>query len=165
MEGVEFDGGSKSPSPSPEKPNYSADPGSGDKRKAEEATNGRGTKKGQQHRAKQDPSLHLNKKGPNAAPSRDRSASVDPVGSAASTTERFIAMLESASESDAKIFDRFASAQEAQAKAQATQAKAALVREAGAAINAFVNAKEKGIELPAGLLKLLNGDEEPGGSS
>ena len=83
------------------------------------------------------------------------------------TTDRFIDMLESVSEKDAGVFDRLAAAQETNAltaqetaKASLVAAKAKLVKEGTGAVNAFVNAQEKGIALPPGLLKLISGDSE-----
>eukprot|EP00961_Rhodomonas_salina_P141925 1910809-Rhodomonas_salina.1 len=60
------------------------------------------------------------------------------------TTDRFIDMLESVSEKDAG--DECA-VQET-AKALLVAAKAKLVKEGAGAVNAFVNAQEKGIALP-----------------
>ena len=45
------------------------------------------------------------------------------------------------------------------AKAAVVSVKAQLVKEAAGAVNAYVNAQEKGIALPAGLMRLIAGDE------
>lgn len=161
---------------------------------------GRGEARGQDKRAKGDPSLHLNGKGGKGAGEQsspaadskqsspaadskdkqdgrkkipgvqrsdrsDREVSEDPVMGPKSTTDRFIDMLEATSQKDAAVFDRLAAAQEHSAvaaqeaaKASVLAAKAKLVKEASAAVNAYVNAQEKGVDLPAGLLKLISGD-------
>jgi len=128
------------------------------KRGSEGGSYGRGDSHGQQKRAKGDPALHLNGKA-------DRAVSEDPVLGPKNTTDKFIDMIQAVSESDARVFAKLVGAQEEtaraateSAKAQVLHAKAALVKEATSAVNAFVAAQTAGVELPPGLLKLINGD-------
>ncbi len=147
------------------------------KRKAGEEEGGKGSfcqceSQGAQKRAKGDPVLHLNGKLSPAAGSNgkqprkaDYATSEDPVMHPKNTTDRFIDMLETISDKDAVVIEKLTAAKQEIAqsatestKAQVITVKAGLVKEVTSAVNAFVAAKTAGVQLPPGLLKLINGD-------
>ncbi|EKX51230.1 hypothetical protein GUITHDRAFT_103148 [Guillardia theta CCMP2712] len=116
---------------------------------------GRGTSGGLQKRAKQDPALHPNRKGPNH---NSRSLSSDRVALVLGQQDRLCNVLESSLANDIAVLEQFWKAQILMARAAKMNAQAARTKEVAAAINAFVAAQEKGVYLPRGLMKLLEDD-------
>jgi len=102
---------------------------------------GRGTKEGQNKRAKYDPALRP-----------DRAGSEDPLNSIAGSSNRLFAYLEKQGENDAKMMAEIV-------KAQKMSAQAERLRQAAAATESFVKAQQAGVDLPAGLMRMFEDTE------
>ena len=91
---------------------------------------------------------------------REKPVSTDPVTAATSTADQLIAALQSVSEQDGAVMMKFATAQEEQAKAAHTTARAAMLKHAASAANVYMLAQREGVDLPPSLLAMLTGTDD-----
>ncbi|EKX31738.1 hypothetical protein GUITHDRAFT_104256 [Guillardia theta CCMP2712] len=153
------------PSPEPADPSSEEDNSVQKTRKKNEqgGSYGRGTSCGLQKRAKQDPALYPNGKGPNR---KSGSPSSDHVAGVLSQQDRLCDLLESSQANDRAVMEQFGKAQVLKAeadiiKAQAERIKAEATRSqrAADAMNAFLALHDRGVNIPDYLVKMLKGND------
>ena len=70
-----------------------------------------------------------------------------------------VALMEASTENDKELFKQMGQAQLLNTQANKMNVQAARTKEAAAAISAFVSAQTQGVQLPEGLLHMLQGDD------
>ena len=114
-------------------------PGDSSDKKEPDGSFGRGTREGNNKRAKGEPALRL-----------DRESSTDPLAHISKGSDRLMDFLHAQAEADKTVMAEIA-------KAQVMSMQAERLKQATAAAEMFVKAQKEGVELPPGLMAMFNG--------